>query len=277
MSALLLVSAAEPHGTVEALETARVSLAGRAEPEPVGAGPLLREGARGERVARLEHRLVWLGDLEDADGAEFDDRTAQAVRRFQYRRGLKQDGFVGADTLRALDESKAVRIERLDANLEARRAFDPPQGRFVLVNIPDFRLWWLDAQGGAESMRVAIGKEGWETPVIDDSLEAIVVNPEWHLPARIVAADLAPKVAENPRYLAENEIVVLDRWGEGAEEVDPASIEWANLTEETVWFHVVRKAGPENPLGRLKFLFPNEEHVYLHDTPHRDDFDRLSG
>ena len=234
----------------------------------------MRRADEGERVERLRRRLTAAGDLEVGAGVTFGATTESAVRRFQRRHGLVEDGLVGPATRAALDAPRSQQLARLDANLTARKDFDRPEGPYVLVNLPDFRLWWVTPDGSPQSMRVAIGKAGWETPVIDDQIETLEINPEWHLPPSIIAADLAPKVADEKRYLEENQMVVLDGFGPDASPLDPGTIDWADLREEQIDFHVMRKPGPKNPLGRIKFLFPNREHVYLHDTPHEGVFER---
>ena len=265
---------ASPYGTVEALERVLDRLQSSDEPEPLGDGPVLRKGDRSDAVRRLEDRLAWLGDFDGSPDARFDADTEQAVRRFQGRHGLKVDGLVGPETRSALGRTKQDRIARLKKNLEARRSFERPKGSFVLVNVPDFELHVLGPDVEPLSMRVAVGKEGWGTPPITDRIERVVINPAWNVPASIVAADLAPKVARNPGYLAEKNMVVLDGWGEGASRIDPSTIDWGSVTEGNQSFHVRQQRGPQNPLGRIKFLFPNQAHIFLHDTPHRSLFVR---
>jgi lipoprotein-anchoring transpeptidase ErfK/SrfK len=256
-----------PYGTTAALEQAlaRVSAAASAGGWPtVGAGPTLERGATGDRVGRLRERLAASGDLvwiaasgardgPGAPGAEasFDAALEQAVRRFQVRHGLAPDGRVGPETRAALDRSAAQRAAQIAANLEARRRLEAGlEPRFVLVNVPDYRLVVVDEHATTLTMAVAVGRPDWSTPPIDDRIERIVVNPAWNVPASIVSKELAPKLARDPGYLKRNGMVRLAGGG------------------------VRQRPGPRNPLGRLKFVFPNHAAIYLHDTPGQAVFDR---
>jgi murein L,D-transpeptidase YcbB/YkuD len=204
-------------------------------------------------VARLRARLAASGDLEvDAPQAAdpFDAALDRAVRRFQIRHGLAPDGRVGPETLAALDISPARRAEQLAANLAARRRLESALSpRFVLVNVPDYRLLVVEGRATTLAMAVAVGRPDWSTPPIDDSIERIVVHPAWNVPASIVAAELAPRAARDPGYWKRNDM----RLAGGGVRQEP---------------------GPRNPLGRLEFVFPNREDVYLHDTPAQGVFDR---
>ena len=239
----------------------------------VGEGAALRRGATGSRVERLQQRLRAGGDLPNAaiDG-RFGAGTETALRRFQARHGLAADGVAGSDTLAALDTSLDEQIREVEVNLAARRAFEArAEPRFVLVNIPAYRLTLVENGVTTLSMKVAVGKEGWRTPPIDERIRKIVVNPVWKVPATIVAADLAPRVLADPNYLAEEGFVVLTP-GNGAKPVDPRRVDWASIDPETFPYLVQQRPGPQNGLGRLKFSLPNREDIYLHDTPHRGVF-----
>jgi murein L,D-transpeptidase YcbB/YkuD len=242
----------------------------------VGAGAALRRGARGERVERLQQRLRAGGDLtgESATGS-LDRATEDALRRFQARHGLDPDGIAGRDTIAALDRPRDDLVREVEANLAARRTFESRAApRFVLVNVPDYRLTLVENGASTLTMKVAVGEEGWATPPIDEQIRTVVVNPVWKLPATIVAADLAPKVRANPRYLEEKGYVVLPSEEPGAKPVDPARVDWSAVDPETFRYLVRQQPGPENRLGAFKLLFPNREDIYLHDTPERQVFDR---
>jgi murein L,D-transpeptidase YcbB/YkuD len=241
----------------------------------VGEGSALRRGDRGARVERLQKRLRAGGDLSGGTWGTFDAATAEALRRFQARHSLEADGIAGRETLAALDVSLDDRIREVEANLTARRAFESrAESRFVLVNVPDYRLTLIENGASTLTMKVAVGEEGWATPPIDEKIEKIVVNPTWKLPATIVAADLARKVVANPRHLEEKGFVILTNEDANAQPVDPKSIDWKSIDPETFPYLVRQQPGPENLLGQLKFLFPNREDIYLHDTPHREVFEQ---
>jgi L,D-transpeptidase YcbB len=242
----------------------------------IGDGPALRRGARGPRVERLQERLRAGGDLSDQTSlARLDAATEEALRRFQSRHALAADGIAGPDTIAALDQPLDDLVRDVEANLTARRAFESrAEPRFVLVNVPDYRLALVENGASILAMKVAVGEEGWATPPIDEEIRRIVVNPVWKLPATIVAADLAPKVLANPRHLEEKGFVILRSEHGDAEPVDPTRIDWESIDPDAFPYLVRQRPGPENLLGELKFLFPNREDIYLHDTPHREVFEQ---
>jgi murein L,D-transpeptidase YcbB/YkuD len=241
----------------------------------VGEGAALRRGAKGTRVERLQKRLRAGGDLSnEAALGRFDAATEQALLRFQARHGLAVDGIAGSDTIAALDVSLDDRIREVEVNLEARRAFESrAEPRFVLVNVPAYRLTLVENGASTLAMKVAVGEEGWATPPIDGEIQKIVVNPVWLVPAKIVAADLAPKFRANPRRLEQKGFVVL-RAGDGTKPVDPRRVDWTSIDPEAFPYLVRQQPGPENLLGDLKFVFPNRESIYFHGTPHKAVFEQ---
>lgn len=270
--------AAADYGSADALERALERLR---SPEVeagwvrVGPGPALREGDAGARVERLQRRLRAGGDYAGGPSGRFDAATDAALRRFQARHALETDGVVGGETLAALDVTRARRLRELESNLAARRAFEARAGpRFVLVNVPDYRLLVVEHGAATLRMRVAVGDEGWETPPIDEEIRALVLNPVWTLPATIVASDLAQKVRADPRHLEAKGFVVAARGDRTSRPVDPARIDWDDVDPKRFPYVVRQRPGPENLLGAIKFVFPNREDIYLHDTPDRDVFER---
>ena len=241
----------------------------------VGKGAALRRGANGTRVERLQKRLRAGGDLSnEAILGRFDAATEQALLRFQARHGLAVDGIAGRDTIAALDVSLDDRIREVEVNLSARRAFESrAEPRFVLVNVPDYRLTLVENGASTLNMKVAVGEEGWATPPMDGEIQKIVVNPVWLVPAKIVAADLAPKFRANPRQLEQKGFVIL-RAGDGTKPVDPRRVDWTSIDPETFPYLIRQQPGPENLLGDLKFVFPNGESIYFHGTPHQAVFEQ---
>ncbi|HVS02400.1 MAG TPA: L,D-transpeptidase family protein [Thermoanaerobaculia bacterium] len=268
-----------PYGDLERLEEAlrqyeqTAPRRGTRVPE----GSLLQEGDSGEGVTALRRRLAELGHLPSqlAAGDGYDQQVVAAVESFQGRYGIEVDGIAGPSTLHELNRSPEDRVRQGRESLEAMRQFGArAEPRYVLVNVPDFYLFWVADGEVADAMKVIVGKEGWNTPTMHEEIQQIVVHPDWNAPASIIAADIAPKVAEDPGYLAANDMVVLSSWEEDADEVDPATIDWADVTAETWKYRLRQLPGPENPLGEMKFLFPNEEDIYLHGTPAQHLFDK---
>lgn len=242
----------------------------------VVSGPKLEMGASGSRVAQLHERLRASGDLAvDADDpTRFDATLESAVRRFQSRHGLEPDGVVGASTLTALNVGLADRIAQVRANLERLRWISRElAGDFLLVDIAGFRAQlWLDERL-AWSSRVIVGRPYRTTPEFRARMKYLVLNPEWNVPPTILREDVLPKVTKDPAYLQRQNMRVVSAAGQV---VDAAGIDWAQYRERPRAFpyQIVQAPGRENPLGGVKFMFPNEHSVYLHDTPSRLLFER---
>lgn len=242
----------------------------------VAVGPVLRKGDESEMVKRVIRRLEQSGYLpRNFESSVYTAEVMDAVRAFQRDRGLVEDGLVGPATSRAMNATLRDRLSEIRRNLEDQQEFfsDAPD-RFVLVNIPDANLVYFENGQPSLEMKVIVGKEGWGTPTMNETIEQIVVNPDWDVPASIVAADIAPKVAADPGYLDRNNMIVLDGWGSDAERVDPGSIDWSSVTEAGWSYHLRQLPGPDNPLGQVKISFPNDQAIYLHGTPNDHLFDR---
>ncbi|HTJ56346.1 MAG TPA: L,D-transpeptidase family protein [Devosiaceae bacterium] len=263
-----VLAALDPQGReFGALKAALAKLdAGTAAPTPVviPAGPLLRPGMQDPRVALLRQRLNVAAPETDAD--TYDDALVTAVEAFQTGAGTAADGIVGPGTLAALNRVSNSKITRDDiiANMERWRWLPSDLGPFyVMVNIPEFRVAVMQNDAPAFSTRVVVGKPDTPTPVFSNAIKYIVVNPYWNIPASIVAKEIKPHMLANPDYLARDNMQLVS----GSHVIDPASIEWASVTQSN-WRYTVRQLpGPDNALGQIKFLFPNDHDVYLHDTP----------
>jgi murein L,D-transpeptidase YcbB/YkuD len=240
----------------------------------VPAGPTMAPGATDERVRALAARLAVTGDLPASsviEGNVYGDVLATAVRRFQSRHGLAADAVVGPATLAALNVPVAARIEQLRANLErARWVFYDPESEFLVVNIAGFQLYIVRRGEVAWRTRVQVGRPYRQTPIFRAEMTYLVVNPTWTVPPTIYRNDILPAVRRDPNYLASRNIDAFDARGAA---VDPAAVDWSGRHPP---YRLVQRPGPDNALGRIKFMFPNEHAVYLHDTPSRDLFERDS-
>lgn len=242
----------------------------------VSSGPLLSKGKRYNRVVELRKRLAISGDIalgNNSDEALFDNSLEEAVLRFQKRHGLNADGVVGKSTLNALNISAESRVRQIELNLERLRlSRNKFSGPYIMVNIADFRLDVIENDKSVMSMKVIVGKPYLNTPVFDDIMTHIVFNPSWNIPRSIAVNEVLPTIRSKKDYLTKQNIIIFDGWGDNAHEISPDSIDWSKVSEDNFHYNLRQKPGPLNPLGSVKFFFPNRFNVYMHDTPFKEHF-----
>jgi murein L,D-transpeptidase YcbB/YkuD len=197
----------------------------------------------------------------------------EAVIRFQGRHGLAQDGIIGAKTFAALNTPPADRLRQIGLTLERWRWMPDDLGhRPLVINVPEFRLYAFEPapDGGyrlALNMDVIVGKSfpRFQTPVFRGDMSYLVFSPFWNVPESIQRRELAPRIAEDPAYLADNHFQIVASYALSAE---PLPADSANLERVLAGELKLRQApGPDNALGVAKFMFPNNHAVYLHGTP----------
>lgn len=237
----------------------------------------LKKGSTGHAVTLLKHRLVISGDLDAAAlgvNDHFNRSLEEALQRFQERHGLKADGVMAEETRKALNFSVEKRIRQIEWNMERWRWLPDELGpRYVMVNIPDYRLFVVENQITIMSMKTVVGKSAHPTPVFMDNMSYLELNPTWSLPNSIVAEEIIPKVKKNPDYLTKKHIRIYKNWSPTAKEIDPKTINWAKMNPKKFPYRLIQDTGV-NPLGRIKFMFPNQFDVYLHDTTQKSLFQR---
>jgi murein L,D-transpeptidase YcbB/YkuD len=225
----------------------------------------------------LERRLAATGDLAPGvlvDTSVYGGALESAVRAFQERHGLDVDGIVGPGTLRAMNVTVEERIEQIRVNLErARWVLDNLGDDFVIVNIAGFRVYLYRDNEEIWSTRAVVGRTYRKTPVFRSTMRYLVFNPDWTVPYSIATKDILPKVQQDPGYLAAGDFIVKDRNGDV---VETADIDWSALGGRNFPYTLVQQPGTNNALGEVKFMFPNEHAVYLHDTPGKGLFDRAA-
>ncbi|HSN87061.1 MAG TPA: L,D-transpeptidase family protein, partial [Thermoanaerobaculia bacterium] len=205
--------------------------------------------------------------------AVFDEAVASAVSRFQRRHGLEATGKVDEGTLAELNVPVQDRIRQLQVNMERWRWMPASLGeRYIFVNVPEFRLDVYEGDHSALAMRVVVGKDQSKTPAFSDKMTYLELNPAWNLPVSILSDEILPKLASNPGYLASHDMEVVKGWGDDEEVVDASYASEAGQPGSP--YRVRQRAGAANPLGKVKFMFPNEFDIYLHDTPADHLFDR---
>ena len=236
----------------------------------------LRRGDRGARVAVLRRRLRITGDLDGPAGRKsvYNHAVARAVAHFQARHGIPSSGIVGTATLAAVNVPVQVRIRQIQLNLERYRWLPAEFGpRYIYVNIPDYRLYAYNVGKPVLTMRVVVGDEyGKTTPVFADQMTFVVFRPYWHVPQRILVREILPRVRRRRSYLVRNQFEVVDAKHESVV-LNPRRINWSRVNVDRIGLRQ-RGGSPTNPLGLVKFMFPNQFAVYLHDTPTRKSFDR---
>jgi murein L,D-transpeptidase YcbB/YkuD len=229
----------------------------------------LKKGDRSPHLAALAERLRKTGDLpEDAAGTAetFDDRLSAAVAHFQRRHGLEPDGVVGRQVVAEMNVPVASRIRQLQLNLERWRWLPHDLGdRYIFVNVPEFRLEIHEAERVPLSMNVITGARNTPTPIFSDTMTHVVFSPYWNVPDSIASGETLPAAQSDPSFLDRNGIEVV---GTSGRVVDPSTIDWSAATDEgTFPYRFRQRPGSSNSLGLVKFIFPNEHDVYLHDTP----------
>lgn len=248
-------------------------------------GQTLRPGMNDARVPILERRLALTHDLQGITAATapgeaapvtgeaaYDGEIVAAVHRFQERHGLAADGVVGRTTLAALNVPVEQRIEQIRASLErARWVLADLADEFIVVNVAGFHLYLVRDGDIAWDTRVQVGRPYRRTPVFKAEMTYLVLNPTWTVPPTILREDILPAVRRDPDYLAGRNIDVIDGSGRA---VDPSSVDWRG--QRSFPYRFVQRPGATNALGQVKFMFPNDHAVYLHDTPSRDLFERPS-
>lgn len=238
----------------------------------VPAGQLLKPGMRDPTVAILRQRLQRSRDLTiDSDDPElFDPALEQAVRRFQARHGVEPDGIVGPNTRRELNVPLATRIRQIEVNMARWRWMPDDLGqRYILVNLAGFEVSLVEAGSVRLHQRAVVGRPYRRTPVFSDRVTYLEFNPTWTVPPTIAKKDVLPKAAEDPGYFESENMTVYRGWSAEAPKVDPTAVDWSTVDPARIPYRFVQAPGPENVLGRVKFMFPNRYHVYLHDTPQR--------
>lgn len=243
----------------------------------VDPGETLRPGMRHDRVRQLKERLRATSDRVWPE-EEPDDLLAgellQAVRDFQALFGLDVDGVVGPRTLAELNVSVEERVRQIEWNLERRRWLPKPTPpRYLEVNIADFTLKLVEDGRTAMDMAVIVGTEYRKTPVFFGTMTYLELAPYWHVPPTILREDKLPLIRKDPGYLAQKNFEIVS-WNNPAAIIDPAGIDWSLVTARNFPGALRQKPGPWNPLGRVKFMFPNRLAIYLHDTSERHLFQR---
>jgi murein L,D-transpeptidase YcbB/YkuD len=215
------------------------------KPTPPSAMELLTQASRAPSLSEYVAQIKWMNPIYA--------RLRQAIASRIYR----------SDAERRL----------LTANLERARALPSGNGRYVIVNPPAARLYMYENGRVVDSMRVVAGRPDpiAQTPMMNAFIRYVALNPYWNSPPDITARRLAPNVVKRGRaYLNEKGYQLVDRFGDDARVLDPMSVDWRAVVAGQVQVHLRQKPGPANSMGRMKFMFPNHQGIWLHDTPEKE-------
>jgi murein L,D-transpeptidase YcbB/YkuD len=231
----------------------------------------------GERIDGLESLralLVLVGDLPPdaaAAGDVYDGALVEGVKQFQARHGLDPDGVLGRSTLAAVRVPLSVRVQQLELALERLRWLPHlDEEGFLAVNIPMFRLWgWgrMPPDGSpAFDMGVIVGRAlDTQTPIFVEEMRHIIFRPYWNVPPSILRGETLPAIVKDPSYLARNDMEIVSGQGDDGTVV-PLSEESVALLRQGR-LRVRQRPGPKNSLGLVKFVFPNDDNIFMHGTP----------
>lgn len=220
-------------------------------------------------VKEIKRRLVYWKDLTTKDSVftkKYDKITFEAVKKFQARHGLKNDGVIGLGTIKALNFNKETRKAQIVANLERWRWYARDFGKqYIIINLPEYWLNYVKENDTIATHKIVCGKPKRMTPVLSSKLANFVFNPTWTVPPTIIKEDLSVEATANRNYFYKNRITIFK--GKNTI-VSP----WDWDPEKAESYRYVQTPGYNNSLGLVKFNFPNNHLVYLHDTNHRDYF-----
>ena len=217
------------------------------KPTPPSAAELLNAAARAPSLSDYVENMGWMNPIYA--------RLRAAIASRMYRN----------DTERRL----------LELNLERARALPSGNGRYVIVNPPAARLYMYENGQVVDSMRVVAGRPDAvaQTPMMNAFIRYVALNPYWNSPADLTSKLLAPRVIKGGRaYLNQHGYQVLSDWGPNAHPIDPMSIDWHAVAAGKE-IRMRQKPGPANSMGRMKFMFPNHQGIWLHDTPEKEKID----
>jgi L,D-transpeptidase YcbB len=242
----------------------------------------VRPGETYEGSASLRQLLTTVGDLPDTaiadsnEAALLDAPLVAALKRFQERHGLEQDGILGPATWRALTTPMTARARQIERTLARWRSLPAnPHRRAIFINIPRFRLYAMNATDDREAalvqMDVVVGRdvEKLRTPVFSADLTHLIFRPYWDVPRSIALGEILPAARKDPTYLNRKGFELVSRAG-GI--VASTADQLAALASGTL--RVRQRPGQGNALGSVKFMLPNQNNVYLHDTPEKQLFSR---
>ena len=235
-------------------------------------GRKYERGDSGAGVVALRNRLIAMGFLNRTNTQTYDDSIFGAVQRFQQAHGMATDGTAGPSTLQEINISPERRLQSIIVAMERERWINRPRGeRHVWVNITDFSAKIIDNGVETFSTRSVVGARDIDrvTPEFSDVMEFMVINPSWYVPRSIITKEYLPQLRRNPN--AVRNLLITDRNGRV---VDRSTADFSGYTEANFPYAMREPPSQGNALGLVKFMFPNQYNIYLHDTPAKSLFGR---
>jgi murein L,D-transpeptidase YcbB/YkuD len=236
---------------------------------PIPAGPALKPGSTGERVAMLRTRLGL------APGEKYDAALAAQVKEFQSVHGFKPDGIAGAGTIQALNRGAQYYEQLIIINMERAKRLPAPeeQRKYVLVDAGNARLSMWENGRKVDEMKIVVGKAETATPMMAAYIKYASVNPYWNVPPELVRSLIGPRVvAQGVSYLTDREYQVLTDYSDDAKTIDPRDVDWQAVVDGRQDVRLRRLPSPANSMGMMKFMLPNYFGIYLHDSPEKEHF-----
>ena len=236
---------------------------------PVPAGPALKTGMSGDRVAALRTRFGL------PDGTKYDAALAAQVKEFQSVHAIKADGIAGAGTIEALNRGAQYYEQLIIINMERAKRLPSPeeQRKYAVVDSGNARLSLWENGRKVDEMKVVVGKAETATPMMAAYIRYVSVNPYWNVPPELVRGLIGPRVAaQGVSYLTDREYQVLSSYGDDAQQIDPNTVDWQAVVDGRQDVRLRRLPSPANSMRNMKFMLPNYFGIYLHDTPERDHF-----
>nr|WP_232313713.1 L,D-transpeptidase family protein [Sphingobium sp. TCM1] len=228
-------------------------------------GVKMRPGGKGAEIGMLRRRLGL------ADGITYDKGLAAKVRAFQADHGLKPDGVAGAMTISAINQGPARYARLLSLNLERARLLPGPWTRHVVVDAASARLWYYSKGALDGTMKVVAGAKETQTPLMAGMIRYATLNPYWNIPPDLVERKVAPKILSGGSLQGMGYEALAD-WSADPAPLAQSAINWDAVAAGRQEVRVRQLPGGNNAMGKVKFMFPNDLGIYLHDTPQRDLF-----
>jgi L,D-transpeptidase YcbB len=239
----------------------------------VRSGRPIKPGGTDPRIPAIRARLTATGELHGGGGSStvYDPELRRAVELFQARNRLDANGIIGKEEIAAMNVSAAERADQVRVNMERARWVLPGLTEdFMLVNLPAFKAYLIRGGKNTWEARTQVGDEGKQTPSFTATMRTVVLNPDWTVPPMIIREEVIEGMKQGKDFITKKGLVVTDNKGQ---QVDPGSINWDDASSDNFPYTLKQPPGPDNALGRVKFLFPNPYSIYLHDTPSKASFE----